>query len=391
MMSLSRSFIYLLLAAATLLAQTAPKQAQAPKPAPKMAPTVPPKKSSTSMVTVTVTTDLACSFGIDGKAQADLGVGESRKVLLSLREHKLEAVSAAANQDRWQGTIDLSKADTKSVVNVELLPIQNKRLEEERKAEEEKKTKEEKIKAEEYLKAYQTSLTETGRLLPYVDLNYVNNGTLPLILGSERSWNGRIVFGPQGVHEKKQEDGNTAYDASVYSPADGHIDPIQGRSFYVLALIERLDNEVSTPIREFFREDLPSFWTDDTGSSPHIPLFIIGVRHEFRVPISLPVFAKPDPGATVVSHGVKRHFGIRDGNSILNMDRYPGQGNWIHEEELSFGEISNNAAAWLIRPEAYSTLILEVTNKGYKYVSGRGNIVLPNGQSITYPPRSPSE
>jgi hypothetical protein len=55
-------------------------------------------------------------------------------VPLSLIEHKLEAVSLSASQDRWVGAIDLSKTDTEPVVHIELLPVQTKRLEEERKA-----------------------------------------------------------------------------------------------------------------------------------------------------------------------------------------------------------------------------------------------------------------
>lgn len=89
-------------------------------------------------MTVTVTTDAHCTFIIDGKHQADLYPGEPRKVSLSLRAHKLEAVSSAPSQDRWEGTIDLSKAGTKPNVDIELLPIQATRLEEERKAAEAK-------------------------------------------------------------------------------------------------------------------------------------------------------------------------------------------------------------------------------------------------------------
>jgi hypothetical protein len=148
MKPLSRTYLCFLLALTPLLvAQMPQKQVKTSAPEAKKSTAVPAKKTAPRMMTLLVTTDMTCSFIVNGKLMADLNVGEQKKVSLSLREHKLEAVSSSASQDRWEIIIDLSRPGAKSEINVELLPIQAKRLEEERKASEAKAEEERKAAA----------------------------------------------------------------------------------------------------------------------------------------------------------------------------------------------------------------------------------------------------
>lgn len=119
-------------AIAVSMAQTAPKQgATVPKAVPQKA--VAAKKSTPQTVVVTFTTDIPCKVGVDGKLVAELQTGEPKKIPLSVREHKLEAISLANSTDRWEGAIDLTEKKLEPAVKIELFPIQNRRREEERK------------------------------------------------------------------------------------------------------------------------------------------------------------------------------------------------------------------------------------------------------------------
>ena len=111
---------------------------QTPK-APKKEPSGAAKRAPTSTASVSVTSDLPCSFSVDGKHVADIHSGEPMQLSLSLADHTLEAVSSASPQDRWEGKIDLTNAPEKPLVRIELLSIQNNRVEAERKAAEPKR------------------------------------------------------------------------------------------------------------------------------------------------------------------------------------------------------------------------------------------------------------
>ncbi len=89
----SRSFALLLVAVTTAMAQVPTGQAPTPIPAAKKATTTPTNRTAPQIVTVTVTADTACSFMVDGEPAVELRAGEPRKIPLSIREHKLTAVS----------------------------------------------------------------------------------------------------------------------------------------------------------------------------------------------------------------------------------------------------------------------------------------------------------
>lgn len=135
MKSLSPIILIVFLVSTSYQGQTPAKQVAKPVTAHNAAEAPPAKKAVPLKVIVTFTTDTDCSLKVDGTVQANLlKVGEPMKVPLSIRAHKVEALSVANIKDRWEDTIDLSKRDTNPSVNIKLMPILTKRLDEERKA-----------------------------------------------------------------------------------------------------------------------------------------------------------------------------------------------------------------------------------------------------------------
>jgi hypothetical protein len=96
-------------------------------------------KRNPKPVTVTFNTDMRCLLTIDGEQHPDyIEAGTPAKIQLARRSHTLTAAASLTSPDRWESNIDLSKPDVKAELNIELLPIKEKRLAEERKQEEER-------------------------------------------------------------------------------------------------------------------------------------------------------------------------------------------------------------------------------------------------------------
>jgi hypothetical protein len=93
-------------------AAQAPSGAVAPKPA---------------RATLLVTSDLNCTWTLDGKAQGELRADQPVTVAVGLGEHLVTAATADGGKDRWKGTVELKQPLQKNV-HIELKAVRAARL-----------------------------------------------------------------------------------------------------------------------------------------------------------------------------------------------------------------------------------------------------------------------
>ena len=130
-----RTFTLLVASSMSIMAQAPTRQAPPTvSTSPAKSASAPAKKAVLPGVMVTATTDAACVLTIDGKRKVDMSPEKPTRLSLSHAAHTLEALSSASSQDRWEGRLDLAKTVEKPTIDIRILPIQNKRIEEERRA-----------------------------------------------------------------------------------------------------------------------------------------------------------------------------------------------------------------------------------------------------------------
>jgi hypothetical protein len=74
-----------------------------------------------------VTTDLDCTWALDGKAQGALREGQPVTVEVSVGEHLVTAATVNGGKDRWKGTVEV-KFLHKKIVHIELKAVRAARL-----------------------------------------------------------------------------------------------------------------------------------------------------------------------------------------------------------------------------------------------------------------------
>jgi hypothetical protein len=108
------------------LAQDEPK----PKPRSQATPASPVQKPAPARGSLLVSCDLACVLTVDGQRKHKLPAGGATPITLGLGEHLLDG-ETLDGQDHYKRTFTLQSTD-QTIIQIQLEPIQNKRLQQEK-------------------------------------------------------------------------------------------------------------------------------------------------------------------------------------------------------------------------------------------------------------------